>query len=46
MSAASYFHEIEKEIVLDPTTEKFKNDNEANAMLSRKQRKDMKPCII
>ena len=30
---------LKRKLYWDPTTEKFKNDNEANAMLSRKQRK-------
>ena len=30
---------LKRTLYWDPTTEKFKNDNEANAMLSRKQRK-------
>ena len=34
-----YFYEIAKEIELDPIKERFINDEEANKMLSRTQRK-------
>lgn len=36
---------LKRKLYWDPKTEKFKNDNEANAMLSRKQRKGFETAV-
>jgi len=36
---------LKRKLYWDPKTEKFKNDNEANAMLSRKQRKGYETAV-